>query len=46
MSDKSSRAALVAIAISSALIIVFGSLQFAFLGLVQAVAVCVLIERI
>lgn len=46
MSDKSSRAALVAIATSSALLIVFGSLQFAFLGLVQAVAVCILFERI
>lgn len=46
MSDNYSRAALVAIATSSGLLIVFGSLQFAFLGLVQAVAVCALYERI
>lgn len=45
MRVKSSRAALVAIATSSALLIVFGSLQFAFLGVVQAVAVCILIVR-
>lgn len=40
-----SRAALVAIATSSALLIVFGSLQFSFLGLVQAIAVCILLGR-
>lgn len=45
MSDKTGRAALVAIATSSALLIVFGSLQFAFLGLVQVIAVCILFER-
>lgn len=45
MSVNTSRAALVAIATSSALLIVFGSLQFAFLGLVQAIAVCILLER-
>lgn len=46
MRVKPGSAALVAIATSSALLIVFGSLQFAFLGLVQAVAVCILIERL
>lgn len=46
MRVKPARAALVAIATSSALLIVFGSLQFAFLGLMQAIAVCTLIERI
>lgn len=45
MSVNTSRAALVAIATSSALLIVFGSLQFAFLGLVQAIAVCILFEK-
>lgn len=46
MRVKPGRAALVAIATSSALLIVFGSLQFAFLGLVQVIAVCMLLERI
>lgn len=40
------KAALAALATCAALLIVFGSLQFAFLGLVQAVAVCILIERV
>ena len=40
-----SRAATVALATSTALLIVFGSLEFMFLGLVQAVAVCILIDR-
>lgn len=39
------RAATVALATSTALLIVFGSLEFMFLGLVQAVAVCTLIGR-
>lgn len=45
MRVKPGRAALVAIATSSALLIVFGSLQFAFLGSVQVIAVCILLER-
>ena len=39
------RAAIVALTTSSALLIIFGSLEFEFLGLVQAVAVCTLIGR-
>ena len=46
MRVKPGRAALVALATSTALLIVFGSFQFAFLGRVQAVAVCILIERV
>ena len=41
---KARKAAIAALATSSALLIIFGSLEFTFLGLVQAVAVCTLIE--
>lgn len=38
--------AIAAIATSAAMLIIFGNWAFTALGLVQAVAVCVLIERI
>lgn len=37
--------ALAALATSASMVIIFGNLPFTFLGVVQAVAVCTLIER-
>ena len=39
------KTAIAALATCSALLVIFGTLQFAFLGLVQAIAICILIER-